>query len=230
MTDPTFLNVLSSWSQAAVALATIGLLLFAVFAWCTAKHTLRESRKASHAAQQSAEAALAANEQLRRDSIAQTRPYVFVEVLPGLGGVASWDIRITNTGRSTARKLAWEPHWWPGADDAVTLALREFTKERVLPPGSSIRAIWRVEGPGVGAVPSRADEMGMDRQVPVDVKYRRDDPDGIAYVDTFDMNTHGAGLWPVPEEGPVPSKLDATEKQFYKLLQVLVRRIGELGR
>lgn len=44
-----------------------------------------------------------ANEQARRDSIAQTRPYVFVEILPGLAGLSCYDIRITNTGKSSAR-------------------------------------------------------------------------------------------------------------------------------
>jgi len=87
----------------ATAVLTLAILVMAVFAWRTAKATLKASEEASHAAAVSAKAAQEANEQARLDSIAQTRPYVFVEVKPGLAAVGTWDLRVTNNGQSPAR-------------------------------------------------------------------------------------------------------------------------------
>ncbi|MEA5155635.1 hypothetical protein [Raineyella sp.] len=70
----------------------------------------------------------------------------------------------------------------------------------------------------------------MDERGQVSVMYRSDDRDQPAYVDVFDVNTHGAGLWPVPEAGPAPDDLKGDLRKFYKLGQALVRRVGELGR
>ena len=67
---------------------------------------------ASDAARTSADAARTANEQAKLDSIEQTRPYVYVEVVPGLAGSRSWDVRIRNSGRSAARNLRLEYDSW----------------------------------------------------------------------------------------------------------------------
>lgn len=91
MVNPTWADILSAVSTAASALLTLGLVVLALVAWRTASDALEESRKASLAAQKSAAAAEAANEQLRRDSAEQTRPYVFAEVLPGLAGSPTWE-------------------------------------------------------------------------------------------------------------------------------------------
>lgn len=231
MGTPTWADQLAAWSALLSAALTLGLLVFAVFAWRTAHRTLEESRKASVAAQASAEAAEAANEQLRRDSIEQTRPYVFAEVLPGLAGVTSWDIRITNAGKSSARELSLTPSKWPARDDTVTQSLRELLETpRTLPPGCTIRALWRVGPPEPGTHTDGPEEMGMDERGRVLVEYRSDDPEQPPYVDVFDMNTHGTGLWPVPESGPTPDGLNGDLRKFYELGQTLVRRIGELGR
>lgn len=74
MVNPTWADILSAVSTAASALLTLGLVVLALVAWRTASDALEESRKASLAAQKSAAAAEAANEQLRRDSAEQTRP------------------------------------------------------------------------------------------------------------------------------------------------------------
>ncbi|MEA5054746.1 MAG: hypothetical protein VB093_15010 [Propionicimonas sp.] len=231
MGNPIWTDQLAAWSALVSAALTLGLLVFAVFAWRTAHRTLEESRKASVAAQKSAEAAEAANEQLRRDSIGQTRPYVFAEILPGLAGVTSWDIRITNAGKSSARELTLRPLKWPNREDTVMQSLRELMETpRTLPPGCSIRALWRLGPPEPGTYTKGAEEMGMDERGQVSVMYRSDDRDQPAYVDVFDVNTHGAGLWPVPEAGPAPDDLKGDLRKFYKLGQALVRRVGELGR
>lgn len=231
METPTWPDQMAAWSALLSATLTLGLLIFAVFAWRTAHRTLEESRKASIAAQASANAAEAANEQLRRDSIEQTRPYVFAEVLPGLAGATTWDIRITNAGKSSARELSLTPSKWPARDDSVTRSLRELLETpRTLPPGCSIRALWRVDPPEPGTYTDGPAEMGMDEHGRVEVEYRSDDPEQPSYTDVFDINSLGVGLWPVPESGPMPDGLSGDLRKFYRLGQALVRRVGELGR
>lgn len=231
MDSPNWTDQMASWSALASALLTLGLLVFAVVAWRTAHKTLEESRKASIASQQSAKAAETANEQMRRDSIEQTRPYVFAEVLPGLAGVPSWDIRITNAGKSAARQLTLTPTEWPDRDDVVTRSLRELAEPpRTLPPGCSIRALWRMGPPRDGMHTNGPEEMGMNERGQILVEYDSDDTEQPPYRDTFDVNATGAGLWPVPEQGPTPDGLKGDARKFYKLGQALVRRVGELSR
>ena len=62
------------------------------------------------------------------------------------------------------------------------------------------------------------------------VSYRGDDTEGAQFEDQFDMNTHGAGRWPIPEDGPEASGLSADNRKFYLVAQALTRRVGELGR
>lgn len=131
MVNPTWADILSAVSTAASALLTLGLVVLALVAWRTASDALEESRKASLAAQKSAAAAEAANEQLRRDSAEQTRPYVFAEVLPGLAGSPTWDIRISNSGKSSARELTLKPTCWPDRHDMAIRSLRELCEPLV---------------------------------------------------------------------------------------------------
>lgn len=52
----------------------------------------------------------------------------------------------------------------------------------------------------------------------------------LLYVEQFDVPIDTSGLWPVPEDGPNPrNDMDLNVLRFYKLGQVLVRRVGELG-
>lgn len=230
--NPSWADILSAVTAAASAVFTLGLLILAVVAWRTAHSTLEESRKASLAAQKSALAAEAANEQLRRDSAEQTRPYVFAEVVPGLAGVATWDIRITNAGRSSARELTIKPNSWPDRDDVAIQSLRELCETpRTLPPGCSIRVLWGVEKPGPGETVVGEEEMGMmPERGSVQISYRGDGDGSEWFEDRFDINTRGAGLWPVPEDGPEPNGLSGDLRKFYRLGQALTRRVGELGR
>ena len=131
---------LTAWSSLATAVGTVALAILAVCAWHVARGALEASRRASAAAE-------AANEQARRDSIEQTRPYVFAEVIPGLAGTGSYDVRLSNKGRSSARNLTLEFDQWPDEPDDVAETVQTlFSTPRTLPPGSSVRAIWRLEG------------------------------------------------------------------------------------
>ena len=212
---------LSAWSTFATAIFTLLLVIAAVVAWRTAKETLDASRRASEAAE-------AANEQARIDSIEQTRQYVFVELLPGLAGPRTFDVRISNSGRSAARELTVDYDNWPAElDDVATMLQTFFSTPRTLPPGTSIRALWRA----TGNFTDGTTEAGLGTSGSITVTYSSSDPSAPTYVENFDVPIDSSGIWPVPEDGPNPkSGMDPNASQFYKLGQVLVRRVGELGR
>lgn len=214
------MDTLTAWSSLATAVGTVALAVLALCAWRVAAGTLEASRRASAAAE-------AANEQARRDSIEQTRPYVLAEVIPGLAGAGSYDVRLSNTGRSSARQLTLVFDQWPAElDDVADTVQTLFETPRTLPPGSSLRAMWRLEGNfGDGT-----SEAGMGKVGTMGVRYTSTDPSSPQYFDDFDVQIETSGLWPMPEEGPKPNGLDDQMKQFYKLGQVMVRRVGELSR
>ena len=196
------------------ALTALGVVWMAWAAWQTAKATLEASREA--------------NEQARRDSIERTRPNVYVELVPGLAGMSAWDIRIANVGASSARALTLDYNPWPDTlDDVATSVKRLFTTPRTLPPGTSLRAIWRIEG-DFGNGPA---EAGIGRaDGVVTVAYTSDDPAHPRYTDAYEISIDGSGLWPVGEAGPDPTGLNGDIRKFYLLGQALVRRISDITR
>ncbi len=218
-------------SAGTTAVLTLVLTAVAVWAGCTGVKTMKASKQASEAATAAAREAQLANEQTRRDSIEATRPYVYAQITPGLSGVACWDIRISNTGRSCARELHLSYDSWPKQVDDVAVSVRTLLHTpRSLPPGCSIRAIWRLEAePGAG-FDDGTTAAGMPTGGKLTVRYPSDDPSGVAYRDVFDVTITDAGLWPVPEAGPEPTGLHGEARAFYLLGRALVRRIGELGR
>lgn len=225
--DPSWTDQVAAWSSAATAILTLALVLMALAAWRTAKHTLDTSRQASVAAIASAEAARAANEQARLDSIEQTRPYVYVEILPGLSGQTTYDVRVVNSGRSAARKLTIDYDFWPDELDDVSTAVRKlFATPRTLPPSCSIRSFWRLEG----NFDDGTKVAGLGKSGTISVRYTSDDPSTPLYSDSFDVMIENSGLWPTPESGPTPDGIKGAERKFYLLGQALVRRIGELAR
>ncbi len=212
---------MTAWSGLAMAVATVVLAMVAVVAWKTAKATLDASRRASAAAE-------AANEQARLDSIARTRPYVYVEVIPGLAGVDTYDVRVFNSGRSAAQRLTLDYDSWPDELDDIAQALKTmFTTPRTLPPGCSLRAMWRL-GSGQGTFTDGTTEAGLGTTGKITVHYSGDDP-SEPYSDQYDVQIEGSGIWPVPEQGPEPGSA-GDRLDFYKLGQALVRRVGELQR
>lgn len=211
---------LTTWSTFATAVFTAALAVIAILAWRAARDTLAASRRASAAAE-------LANEQARRDSIEQTRPYVFAEVVPGLAGSRTYDVRLSNTGRSSARDLTLTWDQWPAEPDDVGRAVRTlFETPRTLPPGTSLRAIWRLEGNFTDGTT----EAGMGKSGTIGVRYTSVDPSEPGYEDDFTVRIESSGIWPVPEDGPSAQGLKGDARKFYVLGQALIRRVGELGR
>ena len=188
---------------------------------------LEASRLSSEAARDSAEAARAANEQACVDSKVQTRPLVWVEILPGLAGSENYDVRIRNTGRSSARDVRLEFSAWPDAPDDVTAAIRTlFHTPRTLAPGAAVRSFWQLEG----SFTDGTSVAGLPSSGSIYVTYRGDDPSEPRYHDTFEVMIERADLWPVGESGPTADGLTGDARKFYILGQAPVRRISELAR
>jgi hypothetical protein len=221
MEPPTFTDYLAAWSTAATAAFTFALVVIAGLTALYARGALRASREASRAAQD-------ANEQARRDSIEQTRPNVFVDVVPGMSGMGDYDVKIFNSGRSSARNMTISMLPWPDELDDVGQSVETlFRTSRTLPPQCGIRAVWRM----TGNFTDGTKEAGMPEQATLVVSYTSNDPSHPEYRDEFGMDLQNSGLWPVPTAGPnVPVHLSKNEKCFYKLGQTIARNIGELGR
>lgn len=221
MSQQDVLETLAVWAPIVTAAGTVALAIMAVFAWSAAKGTLEASRQASRAAEE-------ANKQAQRDSIEQTRPYVVAEVVPGLSGMSSYDVRLANTGRSSARDLTLEFDSWPTEPDDVAQSVQTlFHTPRTLTPGSSLRAMWRLQGDFT----DDTTVAGMGRAGTIQVRYTSTDPTRPQYTDTFEVQLDTSGKWPVPEAGPDPDGITAADqRKFYLLGQALVRRVGELGR
>lgn len=206
-------TVTGSW---VTALATVGLVIAAIWTAWVAIGTLR---------------------QMRRDSEAQTRPYVYAQVVPSLAGIGSWDLIVKNVGRSAARNLTAELSIWPQDDDIVTQPLRTmFSTPQTLPPGAQLRAYWLMEPPAGSKMidPQSGKEVsytGVKDPVTVTFSYRGDGPSAAGYQDEFDLDTARIGLTPVASSGPEPKEsLEPKDKEIYKILGYIVSQLGELRR
>lgn len=227
MANPNWAEAMTAWSSLATAAATVILVVIASHTAVIAIRTLRASVLASEAAEAAAAAAQRANEQTRTDSVEQTRPYVYAEVVSGLAGPHTWDLRVMNAGRSAARGLTLTYDCWPVSLDDVATSIHDwFETPRTLPPGCSIRAIWRLEG----EFSDGTQEAGLLRTGTISVSYSSDDLSAPVYSDSFDVLIGKSGFTPMGESGPSPDGLQGDLKKFYLLGQVLVRRITELGR
>ena len=220
MGEPNWTDVMAALSSLLTTLLTIGLLLAAIWAGRTAIEAMRASKVASEAARE-------ANEQARRDSIEQTRPYVYVEILPSLQGFGVYDLRISNVGRSAARNLRFEFDNWPDPIDDVAERIQTFfSTPRTLPPNASIRVYWRM----VGNFTDGTSEAGMPEAGKIRVLYTSDDESEPQYEDEYDVLISQSGLWPIAEHGPQPKHVKAAAREFYLLGQAIARSIGNLSR
>lgn len=180
-----------------------------------------------HASKAASDAAAEANEQMKLDSTAQTRPYVYAEIVPSLGGTDAYDLRVTNVGRTAARNLYIQFNNWPKKIDDVAEHVKIlFETERTLPPGCSIRTYWRLEGNFLDGTT----EAGMPKEGKIELFYGSDDPAAPQYKEQYEILMSRSGLLPVAEDGPEPNNLHGKERKFYLLGQAIVRSIGNLSR
>lgn len=90
-------------------------------------------------------AAIAQLGQVVRDSRDRTRPYVHLDVVPGLHGIGSWDLTIENHGLSTALDVVIDGGDFEQVDedDYITPHLGEYLlRPKTLVPGARRRIMW----------------------------------------------------------------------------------------
>lgn len=211
---------LSGWSAFVTAIITFGLFVGALLAWQVAADTLDHAKRAQ--------------DQLRRDSIEQTRPYVYAQLVPGIAGLATWDLIITNTGKSIARNLTIECDAWPEKDDVVTGPLRKlFSSPQSLPPGTNIRTFWQLGIPaGHKDENGSTDPTGVVGRADITLHYSSDDPANPSYTDSFSVDPElFARAVPGPFTGPDPrTTLDEGEKDLHSMLAAVAHNIAEMRR
>jgi|JI10StandDraft_1071094.scaffolds.fasta_scaffold216811_2 hypothetical protein len=168
-------------------------------------------------------AAVAQLELLRADSARQTRPYVQVDLAPGLHGIGYWDITVENTGKSTAREVRINAGLLTpkDGDDHISADLADFLAVPfTLQPGARRRVMWRME----------ADEnhpvAGADDHVDVQVTYA--DDTGGTFSDQYPISVrHYARIAPAPSVGAYLS--GRTSKPVEEHLHNINNAIRELS-
>lgn len=172
---------------------------------------------------------------VRRDSSAQTRPYIQIEVAPSVGGTNAADLIIRNTGRTPARIQSISASNWPPHNDAVTDELHKlFEREHTIGAGLQVRAYWAlnledikdpetgelIEGHDPDAKPS-----GFSSQTELTVSYRRaggkKGSKGKRFTDTYDIHLFAKGMTPVGGYGITVE--DGS-------IKTLSKKVGELTR
>lgn len=174
--------------------------------------------------------------QIRKDSKSRSRPYIYVEPVPGLHGDGSWDLRVANLGASIANdvRLSVTPHWKPVDEmDRHTPAIQKALKDPItLPPGSSLRLMWRLDRPVEN---DKRQTAGAPENTTIAVTYKGDldrTSRKRGYSDEFSIRTDLGVAVPVPTTG---SKLIGREegkelRNIDRALRALTRHIGELRR
>lgn len=191
-----------------------------------AKEAAQSSEAAVDEARRSADMA-------ERSEARQSRPYVFAQLRPGLAGLGTWDLVLSNSGSSSARNLTIECPEMPDEEDQITGPLRRFfAGEQTLPPGASLRTYWSINLPaGHTFKDGSTDPVGMPKRATLAIRYTSDDPLHPSFRDTFRIDEDGIGLTPAPADGhEAPDGLDQSDKNLHKMLAAIARNIGEGNR
>jgi len=194
------LNLINTVAASVTAIATVGLVVGAILAWREARRTL---------------------DQMKSDSAAQARPYVHAEIVPSIGGARAWDLIIKNTGKSAARNLRATASDWPTDEDKVTGDLRTvFDRERILPPGSTIRQYWYVGTREPG------ENTGFDIGTELTLTYT-DSEGHKKYTDTFHLDINEFKMTPM---GGAGVELKSGYSQADKKLSEIVSALNNMRR
>lgn len=166
---------------------------------------------------------------LSADSARQTRPYVNIDLAPGLHGNGFWDITIENLGRSIARDVRIDPGPLGPRDarDHISGRLADFfARPLTLPPGARRRVMWRMEEDETRTV------AGAPAEVDVQVSYADDQQK--RYTETFNVASEGYGhVAPSPTTGSKVSgggrsKGDESLANIERALRTLNTHVGML--
>ena len=213
MSETTTAEWVTAWGTVATAAFT---LLLAFFAWMAFRASLGQLRL------------------LVQDSARQTRPYVNVDLSPGLHGIGFWDIIIQNVGRSMAHDVRVDagPLTPKDADDHISSRLASFLQSPMtLPPGAIRRLMWRMEpDDSTGRTAAGADPT-------VDLRVAYSDGAGTPYHDVFHIAAEDyAVILPAPStgskvrSGSSRSKGEESLANIERALEALNTHVGNLRR
>lgn len=166
--------------------------------------------------------------QTRKNSIDQTRPYVYVQVTPSIAGESAYDLIVQNSGQSTAKDLVITCPEFPKNPDHIAEAVgRLLGRQLVLPPGTRIRSFWHFSGKNEQWNDKEGD-LGLPPVAHVHVSYSG--PDGT-YTDIFPVDIGVYAMTPVGARGrDVPPGLSDSETDLHKMLAAIAGNISNLGR
>lgn len=211
-----------------------GLLIVAIVALQFAQEQSREARRSNELTQQAQRDAAhreqQAAQQAIKDSQRANRPYLCVELRPGLQGIAKQDLVIRNLGRTAARDITLVAPW-PDPGDEISQRLEShFAKAFDLPPGSSLRLAWHrwVSEKKRGSQPE-----GMPRTCEVTVNYRGDDPALVPFSESTTLDASWGDIMPAPQRGERnPNGMNTldTLRDIDQALRTLNVHVGELRR
>lgn len=179
-----------------------------------------------------------ASEREAQDSEDQTRPYVGLDILPGLAGAPSFDMVMENFGKTTARgvrlQLVDEEFGSQSEGDEIGPALgRLFAAGFDLAPGARRRVFWRLPEQE-NASPSGA--IGAPEAAEVVVEYGWE-PGGDRELRLFkdrlryDLSEYPK-LTPSPTKGPrtIGTTTDAQLKNAVHVLGAIAEHVAEIRR
>lgn len=168
-----------------------------------------------------------------KDSRQRTRPYVQLDVVPGLHGPGSWDLIIENRGASTARNVVVDggEYGIQDQDDHISPNLGKYLlSPKTLVPGARRRVMWgySTDDPHIRAGVLQPREVVVtyldDRKARSRFGRRR------PYSDTFVVGDGFAGaVFPAPTEGPRPTSSDMLA-HIDRAVRTLSTHVGELRR
>ena len=174
-----------------------------------------------------------------QNSEEQTRPYVGVDIVPGLSGAPTFDIQIVNFGKTTARDvrltLVGDRLGPQSVDDQIGPALKRlFEAGFDLAPGARRRLFWRLPG-SANSVPNG--DMGAPAAAEIVVNYRWEtgvDGTDHSYEERlrYDLSEY-AKLAPLARQGATSSGSNSdssTLKNAVHALHAIAEHVAELRR
>ncbi|WP_426624289.1 hypothetical protein ACPPVW_17250 [Leifsonia sp. McL0607] len=218
-------EIIPAWIEAvATAVGVLVAILAIVFAYAQIRQTATQMRLASAREAQ--------------DSEEQTRPYIGVDLVPGLGGPPSFDLVIENFGRATARdlkiSLVDDSFQAQSAADEIGPALgRLFESGFDLAPGARRRIFWRLPSSEDASPPG---DFGAPIAGEITTTYTwqaGDDRGKRAYEDRlrYDL-TEYPKLTPAPAKGATTSgqNIEAQAKNAVHALRAIAEHVAEIRR
>jgi len=168
---------------------------------------------------------------LRQQIESEARPYVTIQVVPGLQGPGSWDLVVQNLGKSLAHGLTIDVGTVEKRDNADYIAepLKRFlSTELTLVPGARVRVMWSSTFEGTTPAGVQGSRTATLTYWGESDRERRRNP----FTETYPIYDAAAGYgMPAPTEGGrALNGPDKELKDIANALRTLNSHVGELRR